>query len=117
MRQASLKLKSYAGSLQIIDNSDLGQKALNFILVSFVLMALFYILILGNITFNIIERRSFEAQARNVSNEVLKLELTYLKLSETVDQNLARQMGFREAQASFTAEKSLGSVTDVANGF
>lgn len=111
MRQASLKLKSYAGNLQIIDNSDLGRKTLHFILVSFGILAVFYIIILGNITFNIIERRSADAAARALSNEVLELELAYLKLAEKVDQNLAREMGFQEAALSFTAEKSLGHAT------
>jgi len=116
MRQASLKLKSYAGNIQIIDNSDLGEKALRFLLVSFGILAIFYIVILGNITFNIIERRASEGEARTLSNEVLELELTYLQMSEKVDANLAREMGFKEAQASFTARKSIGSVKLANNG-
>lgn len=126
MRQASLKFKNYASAIQIVDNSDLGEKAFRFILVSFGILALFYVVILGNITFNIIERRSYEAEARNLSNEVQELELTYLKMSEKVDPILARDMGFKEAEESITARKSLGyrptgeplgSAKNSANGF
>lgn len=117
MREATLKFKTYAGNIHIIDNSDLGRRMLHFIIVSFGVLALFYIIILGNITFNIIERKSYEADARTLSNEVVDLELTYLQMSEKVDESLAKEMGFKEAQASITTEHAVGSIKFANNGF
>ncbi len=85
------------------------------LLVSFGALGLFYVLILGSMTFNIIERKSLEANARVLSNEVLGLELSYLELSSGIDLNFAQSLGFKESRVNFATRKSLGSIKFAKN--
>lgn len=115
MRQLSLKLKSYGGAISIVDNNNLERRVF-YILVSFFgALGFLYVVILGNMTFDIIERKSSEAEARTLANEVLQLELTYLDISSKVDMALAESMGFKEAKTNFATRKSIGSVKIVNN--
>ncbi len=77
-------------------NHNLEKTVLRFILCSFGLLALLYILFLGNMVKNIIERRSLEADARTLSNEVGNLELNYLSLSNSVDLPLSLDYAGRD---------------------
>lgn len=108
MRQASLKLKMYMGRVDIIDNNNLEKRVLYMLLTSFAIFAFFYVIILGNMVFSIIERRAFEKDAIALSNEVGDLELTYLKLSNKVDLNLAHSLGFKEIKPNFAIRQSFG---------
>lgn len=108
MRQASLKLKMYMGNVNIIDNNNLQHRIFHIILMSFGALALAYILILGNMVFNIIERRSFEKQALSLSNEVGDLELVYLSLSNKVDLPLSYSLGFKETKPKFAIRQAFG---------
>lgn len=110
MRELSLKLKNYGGNISIVDNNNL-ERRIFYILLSFCgALGLCYILILGNMTFSIVERKSLEAQARTLSNEVQGLELTYLEMSSKVDLALAESLGFKETKTNFATRKSIGSV-------
>lgn len=112
MKAISSKLNIYvrnAGSASIINNY-IERITLRFIFWSFAALALLYILLLGNMVFDIVERRSLEISARSLSNEVRNLELTYLSMSNNVDLALSYSMGFQEAKASFAIRKSLGSI-------
>ncbi|MBP6060937.1 MAG: hypothetical protein KA515_02985 [Candidatus Pacebacteria bacterium] len=112
MRQASLKLKSYAQSVSIINNNA-EALTLRFILGAFILLAMGYILILGNIVLNIIERRATETAVRNLSSEVSDLELNYLALSNNIDLDLSHNLGFREVKAQFATRKTLGALPNI----
>lgn len=79
-------------------------------LFSLVVLALLYVLLLGNMVFNILERRTFEADARALSNEIGELELVYLSMSSEVDLNLGQAMGFKEIKPKFAVRKSFGSL-------
>jgi hypothetical protein len=90
---------------------------LRFLLGSFAVLAFLYILFLGNMVFDIVERRGLEADARVLANEVRDLELVYLGLSSEVDLELAYSMGFREASPTFITRKPLGfNLTASQNG-
>ena len=108
MKQASLKLKSYAGNLNIVNNYDMQKRIFNIMVWSLGILALIYILILGNMVFNIIERRALDTQARSLSNEIGNLELQYLSASDKIDLALAESLGFKETKAKFANRKTLG---------
>lgn len=112
MRQASLKLKMYANSVSNISiiNNDASKFALRFILWSFGTLTIWYIFLLGNMVFNIVERRAFETDARVLSSEVGDLELIYLSMSNDIDLALSHSMGFKETKAKFTTRKSISSL-------
>ncbi|MBI3305970.1 hypothetical protein HYZ82_02430 [Candidatus Nomurabacteria bacterium] len=107
MKQMSLKLNTYIRSVSVINN-NIEKIALNFILWSFFALSIFYILFLGNMVGNIVERRSLEKEALALSNEVGNLELEYLSLWNNIDFTLSQTLGFKETKAIFTARKSIG---------
>jgi hypothetical protein len=74
-------------------------------------LALLYFLFLGNMVKNIIERRSLEANANMLSNQVRDLELTYLSMSNNIDLPLSYSMGFQETKIVFATRKALGYKT------
>ncbi|MEX2029241.1 MAG: hypothetical protein WD963_02040 [Candidatus Paceibacterota bacterium] len=109
MKQASLKLKMYANNANVIQN-DIGNITLRFIFLSFGGLALLYVLLVGNMIFNIVERNSLNAEARVLTSEVRDLELTYLSISNNIDLDLSYSLGFQETKATFATRKSLGSL-------
>jgi len=115
MRTVAIKLKSYATNVSIVNNNDLQKKILNILLASLILFALCYVFLLGSMVFNIVERKTLEADARTLSNEVGDLELQYLSVSDKVDLTLAQAMGFQEIKAKFATRKALGSIKLVKN--
>ncbi len=101
MRQASLKLKSYANNINIIDNGNLHKKALYTMLSMFSILAFFYVLFLGNMVWNIVARKTIEKEALHLESEVLVLEEEYFLLSKNVDLELAHLKGFAEVKKNF----------------
>ena len=104
MRAISSKL-----NIQIINNS-LERLILNFILFSFGALALFYVFLLASMVVNIVERRSLEAEARTLTNEVRNLEVIYLSKTNDIDLTLSHSLGFRETKTTFATRKALGFV-------
>lgn len=107
MKQISLKLNMYIKNVNVINN-NIERLILNIIFWSFGVLVFLYVLFLGNMVRNIIERQSLEANARTLSNEVRNLEATYFSLSNNVDLVLSYSMGFKKTQATFATRKTLG---------
>lgn len=107
MRQISLKLNTYVRSINIINN-NIEKLVLNVIFLSFGALAFFYVLLLGNMVKNIVERQNLEVQARSLSSEVRNLEVTYLSMSNDIDLNFSHSLGFKETQATFVTRQALG---------
>jgi len=79
------------------------------------ILAFFYVLFLGNVVWNIVERKSFEKEVLALTSEVGNLELEYLAVLKKVDFDLARSLGFKEvATTNFVTRKVLSS-TIIAN--
>ena len=116
MRQATLKLKSYAPNINIVNNNDINRQILRTMLYTLGGLAMCYVFLLGSMIFNIIERKSVETEARALSNEVGSLELQYLSLSSKVDLDFAKSLGFKEtSNKTFATRKALGSIKFVQN--
>ena len=111
MRQATIKLKMSIQNVNIMNNNIEVQKIIFKIMLSMLgALALWYVLILGNMVFDIVQRKSLEKEMLVLSNEVGKLELSYLSISSQVDLPLSSSMGFKEIKATFATRKSLGSL-------
>ncbi len=108
MKTTSIKIKSYVNNVDIIVDNDLQYKIFHMMLVSFGVLALCYVFILGNMVFNIVERKVMEKEALSLSNEVGALELSYLSLSNKVDLNLSYSLGFKEVKPKFATRKAFG---------
>lgn len=116
MRQAGLKLKMSIQNVSITNNNVAVERmmlhSMLFVLAS---LAFWYVLALGNMVYDIVERKSLEKEALSLANEVGQLELSYLSTAEDLDLPLSYKMGFKEAKASFTTRKSLGSLSFGSN--
>ena len=108
MKTIILKTKTYRTNAKVINNDNIKRRVLNIMLLFLGILAFCYIFLLGNIVFNIIERRTLEADTRTLSNEVMDLELQYLSTSNKIDLTLAESMGFQEIKAKFAVRKTLG---------
>jgi len=107
----ALQLKTRIENTTIMNNNMEVQKlALRIMLAILAALAIWYLYILGNMVFNIVERKALEKEALTLSNEVSNLELSYLSLSKSVDLSLSSSMGFKETKATFATRKSLGSL-------
>lgn len=112
MRQASLKLKTSIQNVNIMNNNiEIEKIILNTILATFGVLALIYLLILGNTVLSIVQRRALEKEALTLSNEVGNLELSYFSISNSVDLAFSSSLGFKETKATFAVRKSLGYST------
>jgi hypothetical protein len=109
MTSIAIKMKSYVGQVSAVSTSQ-PARLLGILLGSLGLLALLYILILGNMVFNIVERKALEAEARTLVNDVGNLELSYLALSSTIDLERSYSLGFKEVKATFATRKALGSL-------
>jgi hypothetical protein len=109
MRQATLQLKTRIHNVNIMNNNiEIEKNILYTMIFIFAALALFYVFILGNMVFSIVERRTLEKDMLSISNEVGELGVSYLAISNSVDMNLSSTMGFKETKASFATRKSLG---------
>ncbi len=119
MKEASLKLKSYANNVNanvhIIDNGNLQNRILHMMLWTIAILAFCYIIFLGTMVFNIVERKSLEAYSHTLGNEVGDLELQYLSMSQKIDLNLAYSLGFKDTKAKYATRKALGSISIAKN--
>lgn len=116
MRQAALQFKTRIQNVNILNNNVEVQKiALNIMLSILAGLALWYVLILGNMVFDIVQRKVLDKEALALSNEVSELELAYLSISNSVDLNLSSSMGYKEIKPTFATRKSLGSIKMASN--
>ena len=115
MRQASLKFKNYAANVHIIDNGNLQKRILNVMLYTLLSLTIFYVFLLANMVWNIVERKSLEGRALALAGEVGNLELEYFSLSQKIDINLAYSLGFKETKTNFVTRKALGSISIAKN--
>ena len=105
----SLQFKTRIQNVNVTNNNvETGQMILNTMLLVLFGLGFLYVLILGNMVFDVVQRKTMEKEALALSNEVSDLELSYLSLSGSVDLALSSTMGFKEIKATFATRKSLG---------
>ena len=116
MRQATIQLKNSIQNVNIMNNNiEVNKVILNTMLSVFGMLAVFYVLILGNMIFSIVQRKTLEKEELFLSNEVGNLELSYLSVSGSVNMALSASMGFKETKATFATRETLGSLKIVNN--
>lgn len=110
MNTIGIKVKSYTNEVNIVNNSDIERRLLKILLLSFGILAILYVIFLGNIIFNIVQRKNIEMSIRDVGNEVMTLESTYLAMSSKLDLDYSHTIGFNDAKATFAVRKTLPSL-------
>ena len=116
MRQATLQLKNRIRNANVIGNNvETSSAILNTMLFILAGLAFLYVLILGNMVLDIVQRKTLEKEMLSLTNEVGSLELTYLNVLNSIDMNLSATMGFKETKATFVTRKALGSIKIINN--
>ncbi len=115
MKQISSEINTYVKNMSIA--SSIEKVLFNVIIWIIGILAVTYLVFLGNMVKNIIERKALEADAKTLSTEVGDLELTYLSMSKNIDLNLSYSMGFKETQATFATRKALGMGSSTGGSF
>jgi hypothetical protein len=92
-----------------VNNNNLEKRILIFY-AFFGYAGAFYVLILGNMIFNIVADKVLEEKEElSLSNEVGDLELQYLSVSSKIDLSPLFFNGFQRNKSTFAVRKSLGS--------
>lgn len=109
MKEKAIKIKSYVGNVNVVvSDNDFKAKLFRYMLLSFGILAIAYVYMIGNMVFDIVARKTLETEARNLSNEVRELEIVYLNESNKIDIAFANSLGFKETQANFATRKPIG---------
>ena len=111
MRQATIQLKTRIQNVNIMNNNiEVYGLILKTMISIFSALSIIYVLILGNMVFNIVARNALQKKELLLSNEVSNLELSYLSVSSSVNLAMSAVMGFKETTINFATRKSLGSL-------
>lgn len=108
MKAVALKMKSYSKSVSIVNNGNIYARLFQMLLVLTGGLALLYVALLGIMVYNIVERKSYETEARAISAEVHDLELEYLSKTANIDMELSRSLGFTETKVEYATRKAIG---------
>ena len=116
MKTASLKLKKGITKAAVAaSGNELNRRLLNGLLTAILGLAMLYIVFLGQMVVNILERKSLDSEARTLVNEVSELEVAYLSASGKIDMEFSHSLGFKDASPEYASRKSLGRVGISAN--
>lgn len=111
----ALQLKTRVRNVSITNNGvEAGKVVLKIMLSILTALAFWYVFIIGNMVFDIVQRKTLEREALALSDEIGRLELSYLSVSGEIDLALSQLMGFKEAKPVFAPRKAVGSL-DIAN--
>lgn len=91
-----------------VKNSNLREKLLNSVFVSFGFLACVYVFILGNMVFYIIEKKNLENETKSLVNDINDLEFSYLSSSSNIDKNYAESLGYKNIKSEFAIRKTFG---------
>jgi hypothetical protein len=111
MKYATQQIRTRIQNVNITNNNiEVNRIILNTMLLVFGALAILYFFILGNMVFNIVQRKNLEKEALTLSSQVGNLELSYLSVSNSVDVALSSSMGFKATQVNYAVRKSLGTL-------
>ena len=100
MTVKNLKLQT-----NIINNNNLDRKVLFCLVSVFAVLVVSYVYFIGSIVFNILERKTVEADVRSLKSNVGQMELQYLSLNNSVDLAFAREKGYEEPKNLYFASR------------
>ncbi len=110
MNNINLKINKYGNNIAAIDSFNLNSRILKSIFYAFGALALVYVFILGNMVTNIIERRTLEIEARDLSNTISALELEYLEKGSAIDLDYSHSLGFQDTKVFYATRLNLDNV-------
>lgn len=70
-----------------------------------IILSLLYVYFIGSTTFNILARRTLENSRREIGNNVSQTELQYLALSNSINAQFGKDIGFVDAKGTIFAQR------------
>lgn len=89
----------------IINNNNLDKRMFLGLFAVFAVLTVSYVYFIGAIVFNVLERKTVEADIRNLKSNVGHMELQYLSLNNSIDLALAHEKGFEEPKNLYFASR------------
>ncbi len=94
----------------IATDGSLRKRIFRMLAGSLVVLSICYVYLIGSITFNVLARRSLEANATDIKSRVGQLELQSITLGNSIDQSFAAAHGYVEARGTIFANKNTTAV-------
>lgn len=111
MKQIESKIRNNSIVASLDANQGLRVNLLRAILSGFAFFAFLYLFLLGSSVLNVVKRKTLEAEAHTLSNQIGALELDYLEVSSSIDRELSSTMGFEEISQNFATRKSVALIS------
>lgn len=100
----------FSQSKNTMQDSTLNKKVFKVVVIAFVMLCALYVYIIGNITFNVVARKTYTQEKNHLLSRIGEIEVEYLALSGNVTMDVARASGFDNASQVFYVNKD-ASVT------
>lgn len=94
----------------IRENINTQKILFRILIISSIMLFVFYIYIVGSITFNVIARKSLENSMTTLTNEVNQLEISYLNNLNKIDKEYALSKGFVETKQNIFVSRNINHV-------
>lgn len=102
------KTKAIANDIAV--NINTQRIIFKFLAVSFIILSIAYVYMIGSITFNIVARKSLENTERTLGSNISQLELEYLGDLDSINKTRALSLGFQDAKSSIFATRAINHV-------
>lgn len=90
----------------IIQDNSLRKSIFKVLLAFFIILSVGYMYLIGSITFNVLARKSLETSNHELASRVANLELSYLSIERSIDQQFALSHGFVDAKSVLFATRT-----------
>lgn len=97
-------------AIDIVEDKDIRRVLFRVFISALIILSVTYMYLIGSITFNILARKSLEAESRTLASKVGDLELSYLNSANKIDKSYATSLGFVESKNNIFTTRSLPSV-------
>lgn len=102
--------KAIAITRDIKSNINTQKVLLRILLSLAIVLSACYMYLIGNITFNVVARKSLEASVVGLSTEVNRLDLVYLEKVNEIDKEYAVANGFVENRHNIFVSRDINHV-------
>lgn len=102
--------KTKAIANDIVGNTNTQRFLFKILFASILSLSIVYIYMIGSITFNVVARKSLEAESRITGSRISKLELIYLNKMNDVNKAYAKTLGFVNTESNIFAIRTITHV-------
>lgn len=94
----------------IVSDDYIRRTIFKFIIGALIALSLAYFYLIGSVTFNVLARKSLENTMLDIGSKVGNLELSYLSLSNGINQTFANSIGFVDSQNTIIVTRATDRV-------